>query len=195
MLMVFWADIQNLVYLVLLFLLSIDILGQMCYNIATDKAWGNFMKVSFDLDDTLFVPPDKFRTEKPPCFPFDLIFKERLRLGTKELFHYLREKNIDIWIYTTSFRSESYIRGLFRCYGLTVDRVINGAVHEKEVQGERREAMPSKYPAKYRIDLHIDDDPSVAQNGKIYGFKVFLLGGQDDEWTEKIKERINHISP
>ena len=149
-----------------------------------------FMKISFDLDDTLFVSPDKFKTEKPPCFPLSLIFKERLRLGTRELFGYLWENNIDVWIYTTSFRSESYIRGLFRCYGIKVGRIINGAVHAREVQGDRREAMPSKYPAKYRIDLHIDDDPSVAQNGRIYGFKVFLVGGQDDAWTEKIIEKI-----
>ena len=53
--------------------------------------------------------------------------------------------------------------------------------------------MPSKYPCKYRIALHIDDDISVAQNGKTYGFKVFLVGEQDDEWVEKIKNEIDKI--
>lgn len=53
--------------------------------------------------------------------------------------------------------------------------------------------MPSKYPSKYRIDLHIDDDITVAQNGKIYGFNVFIVGKQDDEWTEKIKNEIERI--
>lgn len=45
--------------------------------------------------------------------------------------------------------------------------------------------MPSKYPSKYRMDLHIDDDVSVLQNGKLYGFKVYLVGSQDDDWTKK----------
>lgn len=53
--------------------------------------------------------------------------------------------------------------------------------------------MPSKYPSKYRIALHIDDDISVAQNGKLYGFKVFIVGEQDDEWAEKIKQEIEKI--
>ncbi len=65
-------------------------------------------------------------------------------------------------MYTTSFRSEQYIRGLFRCYGIKFDNIVNGARHAREVQAGHTEAMPSKYPSKYRIDLHIDDDRSVA---------------------------------
>ena len=53
--------------------------------------------------------------------------------------------------------------------------------------------MPSKYPAKYRIDLHIDDDPSVMQNGKVYGFRVFLVGPPDDEWGDKILQEAMRI--
>lgn len=65
--------------------------------------------------------------------------------------------------------------------------------HAKEVQADRADGMPSKYPSKYRIDLHIDDDISVLQNGKIYGFNVFLVGEQDDDWVEKIKTEIDRI--
>ncbi len=98
-----------------------------------------------------------------------------------------------VWIYTTSYRSEHYIRNLFRCYGIKLDTIVNGEKHAQEVQRDRREAMPSKYAAKYRIDLHIDDNISVAQNGKIYGFKVFLVGGQDDNWIEKVIEEVERI--
>lgn len=151
------------------------------------------MIVSFDLDDTLFVPENKFKTEPALKFPFCAVYKERLRLGTVELMKYIREQGIDLWIYTTSFRSERYIRGLFKHYGIRLDRVINGAKHAEEVQTGRTEAMPSKYPSRYRIDLHIDDDVSVAQNGRIYGFRVFTVGGQDDGWTAEIKEEIERI--
>lgn len=53
--------------------------------------------------------------------------------------------------------------------------------------------MPSKYPSKYRIDLHIDDDVSVLPNGKIYGFHVFLVGQQDDDWVKKTIKEIERI--
>ncbi len=151
------------------------------------------MRVSFDLDDTLFVSPENFKTEAELMFPFNKIYKERLRLGTIELMKWIREQGIELWIYTTSFRSERYIRGMFRRYGIKLDSVVNGERHAREVQAGKREAMPSKYPGKYRIDLHIDDDVSVVQNGRTYGFKVFLTGAQDDAWVDKIKKEIKKV--
>lgn len=151
------------------------------------------MIISFDLDDTLFVSEEKFETEPALHFPFHLIYKERLRKGSIELMKYIRKQNMELWIYTTSYRSVRYIRNLFRCYGVTLDNIVNGERHAKEVQYGRAEGMPSKYPSKYRIDLHIDDDISVAQNGKTYGFHVFLVGEQDDAWAEKIKAEIEKI--
>ncbi len=151
------------------------------------------MKVSFDLDDTLFVSEKKFKVEPSLRLPMKYIYKERLRAGTVELMNYIQSEGIELWIYTTSFRSERYIRGLFRCYGIKPDQVVNGQRHADEVQKGHAEGMPSKYPSKYRIDLHIDDDISVAQNGRTYGFRVFTVGEQDDEWAEKIKAEIAKI--
>ena len=152
------------------------------------------MKVSFDLDDTLFVSPDNFKTEAELKFPFNKIYKERLRYGTIDLMNWIKEQGIELWVYTTSFRSERYIRKLFRCYGIKLDDVVNGERHAREVQADKKEAMPSKYPGKYRIDLHIDDDISVKENGRAYGFKVFIIGAQDEQWTNKIKNEIINIS-
>ena len=36
------------------------------------------MRISFDLDDTLFVSEEKFKVEAPLRFPFCAIYKERL---------------------------------------------------------------------------------------------------------------------
>ena len=154
---------------------------------------GLLMIISFDLDDTLFVSEDKFDVEQPLPFPFNVIYKERLRLGSIELMKYIRKRGMGLWIYTTSYRSVGYIKGLFRLYGVKIDNVINGQRHADEVQVGHSEGMPSKYPSKYRIDLHIDDDISVMQNGKIYGFNVFIISGQDNEWVDKIKKEIVRI--
>lgn len=152
-----------------------------------------FMKISFDLDDTLFVSPEEFQVEKELKFPWNKFYKERLRYGTVALMKYIKEQNIQLWIYTTSFRSERYIRKLFRCYGIKIDEVVNGARHQREVQGNKTETMPSKYPSKYRIDLHIDDDISVAQNGKTFGFKVLIIKEEDSEWDKKIIAQIEKL--
>lgn len=151
------------------------------------------MIISFDLDDTLFVNPQKYETEKPPVFPLNVIFKERLRKNTVSLIRKIQQSGIEVWIYTTSFRSERYIRGLFSCYGIRLDGVVNGYRHSAEIQDGKSEIMPSKYPSKYRISLHIDDDTSVARNGRIYGFRVLIISPDDEKWHEKIYNNILEI--
>ena len=152
------------------------------------------MRISFDLDDTLFVAEeDGFSLEPPLKFPWNRLFQERLRKWTLDLMRRLREADCEIWVYTTSFRSPFYIRSLFQHYGIRLDDIVNGARHEKEVQAEHKEPMPSKYPAHYRIDLHVDDDRSVYENGQYYGFRVFLIGAPDDEWVGKIMQQVRKI--
>lgn len=43
-------------------------------------------------------------------------------------------------------------------------------------------------------EVHIDDDVSVLQNGKLYGFKVCLIGSQDDDWTKKILDIVHNMN-
>ncbi len=151
------------------------------------------MIVSFDLDETLFINPEKIPAEESFKFPLDRIFKDRLRKGTPELLQWINNSNIQLWIYTTSFRSERYIKAIFRHYGIRIDNIINGKRHEKEVQGNHKEIFPSKYPSKYHIDLHVDDEISVYQNGISYGFRVYLLKENDTNWTENIRTEILRI--
>lgn len=151
------------------------------------------MIVSFDLDDTLFIDPNKYPAEKALRFPYKLIYKERLRFGSIELLSKIKENGIQLWIYTTSFRSEKYIYLLFSHYGIKIDKIINGERHQREVQSTKKEPMPSKYPSKYRISLHIDDDISVVQNGIRYGFRVFLLEQNNKNWVNDIWYEIEKI--
>lgn len=151
------------------------------------------MIVSFDLDETLFVNPEKVPTENKLDFPLDRIYRDRLRKGTVELLQWINSNNIKLWIYTTSYRSERYIRNIFRRYGIEIDYIINGKRHAEEVQGSKKEIMPSKYPAKYHIDLHVDDEISVYQNGIAYGFRVYLLKENDTEWGDDLKTEISRI--
>ena len=49
------------------------------------------MRVSFDLDEVLFVNPETHKTEPPLSFPLNRIYRERLRKGTPELIHKLQD--------------------------------------------------------------------------------------------------------
>ena len=144
------------------------------------------MRVSFDLDEVLFVLPETHKTEPPRRFPFNLIYKERLRLGTPDVIHTLQELGYEVWVYTSSFRTESYIRRLFKHYHIKFDGIVNGTRHMKEVQRDNKQMLPQKLPNRYRISLHIDDEAIVCTLGKQYGYNVFQLNAQDDDWKEKV---------
>lgn len=153
----------------------------------------NKMRVSFDLDEVLFVSPHTHKTEPALKYPFNKIYKERLRLGTARLIPHLQSLGFEVWVYTSSFRTEKYIRRLFRHYHVKFDQIVNAQRHLKEVQGNKLNTLPQKLPNYYRISLHIDDEEVVATYGKAYGFKVFQLNAQDDDWEQKIIERVLEI--
>ena len=153
----------------------------------------NRMRISFDLDEVLFVLPSTHKTEKALIFPFDRIYKERLRLGTIGLIKRLHDEDFEVWIYTSSFRSERYIRNLFRLYGIRLDGIVNGYRHLKEVQRDNAHSVPQKLPSRFRISLHIDDERIVCASGKLYGFNVYHLDAPDDEWTDKIMDKVYEV--
>ena len=151
------------------------------------------MRVSFDLDEVLFVSPKTHKTEPPPRFPFDRIFKERLRLGTPDLIRSLQALGYEVWVYTSSFRSDAYIRGLFRCYGVRFDGIVNGDRHMREVQARSKTILPQKMPARYHIALHVDDESVICSGALPNGFEAYQLDAQDDDWKDKIIERADRI--
>ena len=151
------------------------------------------MRVSFDLDEVLFVSPDTHKTEPALPFPLKFIFKERLRLGTPDLIRKLREMGYEVWVYTSSYRTERYIRLLFLCYGVRFDGVVNAMRHLKEVQGNRKEMLPQKVPSRYRISLHVDDETVICSRGREFGFEAYQLEAQDDEWKEKVIARAEEV--
>lgn len=151
------------------------------------------MRISFDLDEVLFVSPVTHKIEKPPVFPFNRIFKERLRLGAPELINKLQSLGYEVWVYTSSFRSDKYIKNYFRYYHVRFDGIVNAQRHLREVQRDNKTILPQKLPSKYRISLHIDDETIVCSLGRQYGYNTYQLDAQDDEWKEKILKRAEQI--
>ncbi len=151
------------------------------------------MRVSFDLDEVLFVSPETHKTERPPDFIHAKLFCERLRLGTPDLINTLQKMGYDVWVYTSSFRSEMYIKLLFLGYGVRFNGIVNAARHLKEVQGNRKTILPQKVPSRYRISLHVDDESVICSLGREYGFDAYQLDAQDDDWKEKVIARAEEV--
>ena len=151
------------------------------------------MRVSFDLDEVLFVSPQTHKTEPALPFPLNRIYKERLRLGTPELIRELQRLGYEVWIYTSSFRTEKYIRRLFRCYGVRLDGIVNGERHQREVQRNNKTPLPQKLPNRYRISLHVDDETVVCSWGREYGYEAYQLNAQDDDWKDKIIQKAEEV--
>ncbi len=151
------------------------------------------MRISFDLDEVLFVDPRTFKIEDPPGFPFDRIYRERLRKGTIDLIHTLQQEGFEVWVYTSSFRSELYIRNLFRHYGIRFDQIVNAPRHLREVQRDNPRRLPQKMPQFYRISLHVDDEQVIHDYGRSMGFRTFHVCDPDDEWAEKLLARAREI--
>ena len=158
-----------------------------------DQSRSQKMRVSFDLDEVLFVSPETHKTEPPLRFPLNRIYRERLRLGTPDLINELQRLGYEVWVYTSSFRTEQYIRSLFRLYGVHFDGIVNGTRHLKEVQRNQTTILPQKMPNRYRISLHVDDEMVICSLGSQYGFRTYHLDAQDDDWKEKIIARAEEI--
>lgn len=144
------------------------------------------MKVSFDLDEVLFVDPKKFEIEKPPRGLAGRLYRERLRKGTVELMHRLQREGFEIWVYTSSYRPVQYIANLFRLYGIQFDGIVNAQRHEVEVQSGHRQRLPQKMPSYFRISLHIDDEENIVKSSRAFGFRSLRVCEPDDHWAEKV---------
>lgn len=158
-----------------------------------DKHAQEKMRVSFDLDEVLFVSPLTHKTEPPLGFPFGQMYRERLRLGAPELINRLQQMGYEVWVYTSSFRTERYIRSLFRHYSVRFDGIINGERHLREVQRNNASTLPQKLPNRYRISLHIDDEAVICSSAGQYGFRAYQLDADDDQWKEKIIAEADRI--
>ena len=146
------------------------------------------MRISFDLDEVLFVNPKTHKTEPELPIPFRALYKERLRAGAPELINTLQGMGFEVWVYTSSFRSINYIQGLFKRYGVKFDGIVNADRHLKEVQQNRSEILPQKVPNRY-----IDDEAVICSYGREYGFDAYQLDADDDEWKEKVIAKAEEV--
>ena len=144
------------------------------------------MRISFDVDDTLVCGPS---------VPVDQViprwrrwrYREGLRHGTQALMMALVKRGCQIWVYTTSYRSASYLRGWFKSFGVALCGVVNQSSHDHVVGRQG----PSKYPPAFGIDLHVDDSEGVRLEGERHGFAVVVVSPEDPDWTSRVLDAVD----
>jgi hypothetical protein len=144
------------------------------------------MRISFDVDDTLVCGPS-VPVEQPLAWWRRWRYPEPLRQGSKDLMAELIRRRCEVWIYTTSYRSATYLRGWFRSLGIRLGGIVNQDRHERVV-GRRG---PSKYPPAFGIDLHVDDSVGVWEESKRHHFPVVVVSPDDPDWARRILEVVD----
>jgi hypothetical protein len=152
------------------------------------------MRISFDLDDTLVC----YRADVPqePRLSWFLrlfVHDEPLRLGAPELMRRLRQRGWEVWVYTTSNRSPAAVRHWLRGHGIRSDGMVNQDAHDRHLRRSSQDRPPSKNPAAFGIDLHVDDSDGVRMEGEQHGFQVVVVTPDDRDWTAKVLRAADEL--
>lgn len=151
----------------------------------------NTKRVAFDLDEVLYATGD-CPSDEAPGFPWSAITPEKLIKGAAVLIHELQGKGYDVWVYTASFKSERYLRFLFKGYKIKLDGVVNSVALKKQQKGEVskiKEAMKNKYTTT----LHIDRDHLLYVDRVTKNYDYLSLKCENINWASKVIHLVNEL--
>lgn len=150
-------------------------------------------RATLDLDEVVFKSEDKKGLEKPLGFPYNLRYKQRLRLGIPALFYALSKRGYDIWVYSSNYYSIDDIRDFFRCYHVYVDGIITGLAKKNAQTNKKSIKIEKLMSSKYGITLHIDDDMLLRTKKQTAEFEEYKLDVPPEEWAKKAITIIEEI--
>ena len=144
-------------------------------------------RVTIDLDEIVFCANDDDAIEKPPGFPFNRIYKERIRRGIPSLCYYLSTRGYDIWAYTSGFYSVDHIRKLLKKHHIKADGIITGSSRSSRLSSRSKREMEKLIVNKYRETLNIYKDMVLLIHNHAYEFEQFDLDPSAPEWSQEVK--------
>ena len=113
-------------------------------------------RVTLDLDEVVLCSGEDVAAEKPPAFPYNLIYGHKVRLGIPALLHFLAKQGYDIWLYSANYYSYDHIRECFKRYTVKIDGIITGTARRTKDAGEAKKRTEQLFRNKYQETLHID---------------------------------------
>ncbi len=148
----------------------------------------NSMCVSFDLDEVLRCEGKGVDADKGLGFPFNLIYREKIRANVGACITELRKLGFDIWIYTGSYLSRDHIDGLLKHHKAKVTGIMNGLKTKKPDS-----RITQAFKEKYNVMVHVDNESIIWVNTRTKDFDdISISSGSDwaNEVYSKIKERL-----
>ncbi len=157
------------------------------------KNSNNYKRVTFDLDEVIFTKDDS-SSEKELIFPFNRIYKERLKIGVPALFDYLKNNGYDIWVYSEKFYSIDYIRTLFKKYHVNVNGIVTGTAKKGIMGSDAKKRISDQISKRYKYTIHIDNDTVLKSTTESKDFVEFEIGKENTNWSSEIMRIIGDIN-
>lgn len=139
--------------------------------------------ISIDLDEVLLV-------DEKPKFPFSLFFKENIRTNVDLLIEEVQHLGFDVWVYTGSYKSEAYIRWLFKINGCKVDGVVNGVAGKG---GSKK--LAEIFRSKYKNIIHVDNEMITSVDTVTKNYNIAEITVDNDGWASAVAREIKNEHP
>lgn len=143
--------------------------------------------VTIDFDEVLFSDDFQEETKDIP-FPLNLIYKKNIRDNAALLVREFQHQGYDVWVYTGSYLSEQYIRGLFSINNCHVDGVVNG-INGKKNHNKLRDI----FREKYNTILHVDNASLTFVNPQTKKYEIIDINVSSEEWASAVATKANEF--
>ena len=148
-------------------------------------------RAALDLDEVLFRTEGPLESALP--FPWNRLYRERIRRGLPALFHFLAKNGYDIWLYSSKYYSTDYIQNYFRKYHVKVTGVMTAIGKRAKAAGDAGKNLEKLITHKYSSTVHIDNDMVLLIDRETKEFREFPLSGEDAAWSQEIMGVIGQI--
>ena len=142
-------------------------------------------RATLDLDEVVFCGPGD-AADRKPAFPWNLIYKQPMRLGVPALTRFLQRRGYDVWVYSTEYHSQDEIEHYLRSHQVQVTGIVTG-VARKVSKGIRKE-MEALISGHYPETVHIDGQSVVRTRSGDKAFEEHTLSGDTKSWSREVME-------
>lgn len=152
----------------------------------------NYRRVVFDLQETLLA---KDENDRDPVLD-DLLHKrirERLRAGATDVITKFQDAGFDVWVYTPSYNSLEYIRGIFSLYNISIDGIVNGVSDKNRTKSAETLHIKRMLEDKYRYAVNIDDESVIMIDSFSKSYEQYDLPETKDTWAERVTALLPDI--
>lgn len=151
----------------------------------------NVKRATFDIDDIVFAKEGD--QEEPISFPYNLVYKHRMKLGIAALMQNLWDRGYDIWVFTSEYHSREYYRRFFQIHGVEVTGIVNGMDTKKAKRTEKKESLWEAFRNQYKMSITVLKDSIIYNNAATREFEKIDINREELDASKNVLEIIEKI--